>query len=68
MSQNSPTPAPAPAPTSSPKTTLAGLAAAVGLALLAAGDYFAIDALKAIGGVLAAVGAGATGVLARDAK
>lgn len=69
MAATDPTPPASPAPAApSPKTTLAGLLAAVGLAVLAAGDYFSVDALKAVGGVLAALGAGATGILARDAK
>lgn len=61
-------PAPAPAPPASPKTTLVGLLAAVGVAVLAAGDYFDVQALKVAGGVLAALGAGAVGLFAQDAK
>lgn len=59
-------PAPAPAPPANPKTTLMGLLAAVGVALLAAGDYFDVQALKAVGGALAALGAGAVGFFAQD--
>lgn len=59
---------PAPAPAPSPKTTLMGLLAAVGVAVLAAGDYFDVQALKAVGGMLAALGAGAVGLFAQDAK
>ena len=55
-------------PAPSPKTTLMGLLAAVGVAVLAAGDYFDVQALKAVGGVLAALGAGAVGLFAQDAK
>jgi hypothetical protein len=61
------TPPPAASPAKdSPKTTLAGLVAAIGVALLAGGDYFDVSALKALGGSVAAIGAALVGVLAKD--
>lgn len=54
------------ATTGSPKTTLAGLVAAIGVALLAGGDYFDLASLKAIGGLVASVGSALVGMAARD--